>query len=142
MADQSTTRSTTRSDPETERTVTQNTNTQECIDNCTECGRVCLETVIWCLQQGGDHAAPSHIRLLLDCAEICRTSADFMIRGSDFHAQTCGLCADICERCAESCGEMEGETMRRCAEVCRRCVESCRRMAEAGIMESEQSNRS
>ena len=104
---------------------------EECIANCTECHRVCLETVRHCLQKGGEHAAPAHITLLLDCAQICQTSADFMIRRSELHTLTCGACAEICARCADECERMaEGdEAMARCAEVCRRCAESCRRMA-------------
>lgn len=103
---------------------------QECIANCVECHRVCLETIAHCLRKGGRHAEAGHIRLLSDCAEICQTSANFMIRGSEHHALTCGACAEICARCAESCEQMaDDEVMRRCAEVCRRCAESCRRMA-------------
>jgi hypothetical protein len=105
---------------------------EHCITNCDECHEVCLRTVAHCLEKGGRHAEAGHVRLLLDCAQICRTSADFMIRGSDLHALTCGVCAEVCARCAESCERMaEDELDRRCAEVCRRCAESCRQMAGA-----------
>jgi hypothetical protein len=101
----------------------------ECIDRCTDCHHLCVETVMHCLQKGGRHADPQHIRLLLDCAEICRTSADFMLRESDLHSMTCGVCAEVCARCAESCERLaDDEQMKRCAEACRRCEESCRRM--------------
>lgn len=105
----------------------------ECIRNCTECHRICLETVVYCLKLGGAHAEPEHIRLLLDCADICRTSADFMIRGSDMHALTCGTCAEVCERCAADCEQMgvDDAHLKQCAEVCRRCAESCRQMTKA-----------
>lgn len=104
---------------------------RECIENCTNCHAICLETVTHCLQMGGKHAEAGHIRLLLDCAQICATSADFMLRSSDLHQFTCGVCAEACERCAAACEEIGGddELMRRCAEMCRRCAESCRRMA-------------
>ena len=106
---------------------------QQCIQNCMECHRICLETVPHCLQMGGKHAEAVHIRLLLDCAEICQTSANFMIRGSDLHTRTCAVCAEVCERCAEDCERIGAgdEQMRRCAEMCRRCADSCRRMASA-----------
>jgi hypothetical protein len=101
----------------------------QCIQECTNCHRVCLETVAYCLQQGGRHAEAGHRRLLLDCAEICQTSANFMIRGSDLHGRTCAVCAEVCRRCAEDCERFgDDRQMRRCAEVCRRCAESCRRM--------------
>jgi hypothetical protein len=103
---------------------------ETCIERCTECHRVCLETVQHCLKLGGEHAAPAHIRLLLDCADICRTSAGFMIRDSDMHGYTCAACAAICERCAQDCERFpDDEQMKRCAEICRACAESCREMA-------------
>ncbi len=108
---------------------------QQCIQNCTECHRICLETVQHCLQMGGKHAEAAHIRLLLDCAQICATSADFMIRGSDLHPRTCGVCAEVCVRCAEECERIADgdEMMLRCAEVCRRCAESCRQMSGTAV---------
>jgi hypothetical protein len=112
-------------------TQRKNEGMEQCIQNCTDCHRICLELVTHCLQLGGKHAEASHIRLLLDCAQVCATSADFMIRGSDLHGYTCGACAEVCARCAEDCeGMAEGnELMLRCAEICRRCAESCRQMA-------------
>lgn len=106
---------------------------QKCIQNCSECHRVCLETIAHCLQMGGKHAAPDHIVLMADCVQICRTSEDFMVRGSGRHRLTCGVCADVCQQCAEDCDRVgEGDAhMKRCAEVCRRCAESCQRMAAA-----------
>ncbi|HEU5088851.1 MAG TPA: four-helix bundle copper-binding protein [Roseiflexaceae bacterium] len=104
---------------------------QECIDNCKECHAICVATTVHCLEMGGKHAQAAHIRTLLDCAQICATSADFMLRSSPFHAQTCGVCADVCEACATECERMAGndEQMRRCADMCRRCAASCRSMA-------------
>jgi hypothetical protein len=103
---------------------------QECIDNCTKCHAICVETITHCLGMGGRHAEPEHIGLLRDCAQICATSADFMLRGSSHHSRTCAVCAEICARSAESCAALgNDEAMQRCAEACRRCAESCRRMA-------------
>lgn len=102
---------------------------KECIDACDDCHSICLETVSWCLEQGGEHAEAEHVKLLQDCAEICQTSANFMLRQSPRHDLTCGACAEVCERCAEECERMDGEQMQACAEACRRCAESCRSMA-------------
>lgn len=85
--------------------------------------------IAYCLEMGGRHANPQHIRLLLDCAEICQTSANFMLRGSDLHSRTCGACAEVCERCSEDCMRFEDDAMmQQCAEVCQRCAQSCREM--------------
>lgn len=101
-----------------------------CIDNCTECHAICLETINYCLGKGGTHADARHIALLAACADICATSADTMLRGAPVHAATCGACAEICRQCAESCGSMNDDAeMKRCADICRRCAESCKVMA-------------
>ena len=104
----------------------------ECIDNCTQCHAICLETINYCLTKGGDHAAPEHISLLAACADICATSADAMLRGTSVHGVICDACAEICRRCADSCESMgEDEQMKRCAKICRRCADSCEAMASA-----------
>ncbi len=110
-------------------------NIEQCISDCSDCYRSCTETVVRCLEMGGKHAAPDHIRLMLDCAEICRTSAGFMMRGSPLHERVCGVCADICERCAADCdGLSEDEPeMADCAATCRRCARTCREMAGAAV---------
>jgi hypothetical protein len=83
-----------------------------------------------CLAEGGAHATPAHIRILTDCAEMCLTSADFMLRGSSMHMKVCGVCADVCERCAEDCARYtDDEYMQQCALICLRCAQSCRRMS-------------
>ena len=103
---------------------------RQCIEECVNCHSICLETVTHCLQKGGKHANPTHISTLLDCAEICQTSANYMLRGSELHPETCALCATICDRCAQSCEQVgDDDVMKRCAEACRRCAESCRKMA-------------
>lgn len=103
---------------------------QRCIEECSNCHDVCTTTIQHCLEMGGDHAEASHIRLLLDCVQICETSADFMLRGSDLHAQICAACAEVCERCAQECDRFDDDFMKQCAEACRRCAESCRMMAK------------
>lgn len=107
--------------------------THECIDRCQSCQGICLETVNHCLELGGKHAGAEHIKLLTACAEICDTSARFMLLGSEFHLQTCGVCAEVCDACATDCDEMAGgdDLMQQCAESCRRCAESCRQMTTA-----------
>lgn len=103
---------------------------QQCIDECQNCQAICVQTVEHCLTKGGKHAEPSHIRTLLDCAEICQTSANFMLRGSELHVEVCGTCAEVCESCAESCDRLaDADFMKQCADACRRCAESCRQMA-------------
>ncbi len=103
---------------------------EQCVENCLECHRICERTAVHCTQMGGKHVEPTHLRLLRDCAQICITSADFMLRESDVHPQICGVCAEVCARCAESCEQFGDDAqMKECAEICRRCAESCQQMA-------------
>ncbi|GAB4466492.1 MAG: four-helix bundle copper-binding protein [Armatimonadaceae bacterium] len=102
---------------------------QQCIEECQNCHRVCLTTAAnHCLEAGGKHVEPVHYRTMLDCAEICETSANFMMRSSTLHTHVCRACAEVCEECARSCEEV-GD-MPECVEACRRCAESCRKMAQ------------
>jgi len=109
---------------------TMNDAMQKCIQNCTECHNICVATLAHCLAMGGKHVEAAHIKSLLDCAQTCAMSADFMLRGSDLHPQACGVCADACEHCAISCEQFgDDEQMKACAVACRRSAESCRQMA-------------
>ena len=47
------------------------------------------------LEAGDKHAAPPHFRLMMACAEICRTSAHFALLNSPHHTHTCKKCPPI-----------------------------------------------
>lgn len=101
---------------------------EACITECLNCHRTCLHMAMThCLEAGGKHSDPSHLRLMLNCAEICQTSANFMISGSEMHHLTCGVCAQVCRRCQESCESIEG--MEGCAKACSACAQTCQAMA-------------
>jgi len=101
---------------------------QTCIDQCLACYQSCLGMAMThCLEAGGKHTEPAHFRLMMACAEMCRTSAHFMLLHSPHHKHTCAECAEICEECAKDC-ERVGD-MDDCVQACRACAESCRRMA-------------
>jgi hypothetical protein len=51
----------------------------------------------------GEHTEARHFSLMMACAEICRTSAHFMLIGSELHKRTCRLCGEICDQCAADC---------------------------------------
>jgi hypothetical protein len=117
--------------PQTTLVSSKDPKVTQCIEDCIDCGNSCLETMSHCLHMGGRHADPAHITLLANCAEICRTSADFMLSGSGFSSEVCNVCAPICDACATSCEEFaDDELMAACAELCRSCVDSCREMAK------------
>ena len=101
---------------------------KSCIDECLRCYQTCLSTAMGhCLEMGGKHTEKKHFTLMMACAEICRTSAHFMLIGSEHHKHTCRECAEICTQCAADC-ERVGD-MQECVDSCRKCAESCQKMA-------------
>jgi hypothetical protein len=105
---------------------------QQCIEECLHCYRICTQTAMnHCLETGGRHVEPTHFRLMRNCAEICRTSADFMLSNSPLHARICAACAEVCDACADSCEQL-GE-MDECVQACRACAQSCHQMAGSGM---------
>lgn len=89
------------------------------------CYSTCLGMAMThCLETGGKHVDPAHFRPIMACAEICRTSAHFMLLNSPHHKHVCRECAEICAECAKDCERQEN-----CVEACRRCAESCHAMA-------------
>ncbi len=108
---------------------------QQCIDDCADCHSVCLETIVYCLEFGKEHAAPAHIRQLYDCAEICTTLQDSAILSAHGTAKLAEACVEVCESCAESCETFKNDQpIIKCAEVCRKCASSARVAAEIKIL--------
>jgi hypothetical protein len=101
-----------------------------CIQNCLDCFKICEQTLAECFGKQGKHSQASHLILLKSCAEICHTSAKFMMMQSKFHTSTCGVCAEVCQACAESCEAIGDEGQKKCAEACRKCAESCSEMSQ------------
>jgi len=104
---------------------------KKCIQLCRECHAMCTQTISHCLKLGGRHAAPDHIRLMEDCAQLCATAADYMLRESPFHDRICRVCSDLCKQCGKDCEQVAGDDqmVKQCLEMCRKCAGSCERMA-------------
>jgi hypothetical protein len=109
---------------------------QSCIDNCTRCYAICTTTLEYSIEKSGLFAEANQLRRLQDCAQMCATSLDFMLRGSDLHPYTCGVCAQACDRCAQSCEQLAlgtgDQVLKDCAETCKRCAETCHEMSKRG----------
>jgi hypothetical protein len=107
------------------------TEMQQCIDNCLSCHATCEATFRYALST--DHLETDRTQMLrlLDCAEICRTSADFLLRNSGQHHATCTACAAICAECAEWCARLQRDAiLKQCGLVCEACAVSCEGMAK------------
>ena len=103
-----------------------------CIEACQRCSATCLRSAMHhCLEVGGMHTEPRHFRLMMACAEVCRTSAALMLIGSPSHLMQCDLCAKICEECATDCEHIGG--MDECVKACWACAKECRQMASRAM---------
>jgi hypothetical protein len=103
---------------------------QRCAETCLDCYKACTHALYTYLERGSDQAEHQHITVLMDCAQVCRMSADMLLRDSPRHHLTCGLCAAFCEQCAKECAQ-GGDAS--CAESCRQCAHSCHLMAMADV---------
>lgn len=66
---------------------------QQCIDECLHCQRICMEIAMnHCLTMEGRHVEHNHFHLMMNCAEICHTSAEFMMSSSPLYADMRRLC--------------------------------------------------
>lgn len=94
----------------------------ECLHHLEECHDACLHAIHHCLEKGGKHASPDHIRVLQDCVQMCHTAGDFILRRSPLHPEVCEACAKVCDACAKSCEQLGDKEL---ADHCVRCGVSC-----------------
>lgn len=104
-----------------------------CIEACYACAAACDNCSTACLQEDDVKMMARCIALDMDCAEICRTAAAFMGRGSGSAVAVCRLCADICTACANECGRHDMDHCQACAAACRHCAQACRLMVDAAV---------
>ena len=100
---------------------------QACIAACHLCHEVCLLTAQDYDPRLSDKPINrNHFRLILSCAEICQTFANFQGNNSPFQARLCQICLEVCEACAVGCERVGG--MLACVAACRDCAEKCQKM--------------
>lgn len=107
------------------------------IDALQDCVVACTADVDADLSEQHLHDLVKCIRLCLDCADVCATTAAVIIRQTEFDsnairplleacATTCRISGDECERHAHL-----HEHCRLCAEASRRCERACRELLVA-----------
>ena len=108
-----------------------------CIDACVECEVVCSACADGCLGEQDIDALRRCIRLDLDCADLCGTTARLLARATDESGEalraTLTACMRACAACARECERHDMQHCQICAQVCRRCEESCRQL-ESGVV--------
>jgi hypothetical protein len=106
----------------------------DCMAACAACELECITCADACLKET-DVAALRHcIRLDLDCADICGTTARLLARMPDGDARLLRSLIEACARACATCGAEcashaeEHEHCRRTAAACRACAEQCGRV--------------
>ena len=102
-----------------------------CIDACHECAQTCTSCADDCLAEESVSELVRCIRLNMDCADICETTARLCSRQTELDwtilRGQLEVCVDACRICGEECEQHASmhEHCRICAETCRECEHAC-----------------
>jgi hypothetical protein len=98
----------------------------DCTRDCLECNYVCQQAIAHCLRKGVPYSNPVTIGLLQDCVELSQIAANLMIRDSTMYPRFCQLCAELCQKSADICRQLnDDEHLFHCTHVLLQCAESC-----------------
>ena len=90
---------------------------ERCIKECLECVDVASRCANECLSSDQVSSMERCVRLCLDSADICSACVRMMGRDSGFSAEVCGVCANVCDACADESEKYDADLMRECAEA-------------------------
>lgn len=106
-----------------------------CLEECYNCAQHCTACADACIGEETDGALKQCIRLNMDCADICLTTATLANRRSGSNEailkEMLKLCESACRLCAEEC-EKHADHHQHClicSQCCRTCEEACREAA-------------
>ena len=104
-------------------------NNQQLIEMLNNCVASCNYCTASCLNEDDVKMMVECIRLDMDCAEICRTTANLLARGSEHGSHLLQECAEICSKCASECEKHAPQMAhcKACAEACRKCEDACKK---------------
>ena len=104
---------------------------RRCIEATSDCYTVCTETLNYRLNGGADIPDPEHVRLLIDCCEVCQTTQNSLLRASELGTMLSAVTVEACEKVSESLRAIDGsdEQLEHCADVCDETADCCRELA-------------
>lgn len=113
----------------------------DCAKACDDCARICNLCAAHCTKMAVDgkkeHLAT--VRTCVDCASICKSASEIVIKSGPFSDLICTACADACKRCGDACEKHADHDpiMKQCAAECRRCEKACRMMMKHTIKDGK-----
>ena len=102
----------------------------QCIEECLECAQACTACADACISEPNVAVLRQCIRLNLDSADLCFTTARIASRHAGGNTGALGsllqACSSACGLCAAECSRHEHmDHCRLCAECCERCARAC-----------------
>jgi hypothetical protein len=107
------------------------------IDALTDCAQACTADADDDLSEPNVSELVKCIRLCLDCADICSTTAGVTSRQTDYDVNVTRplleACIASCRSCSEECDRhaMMHAHCQVCAQACRRCEQACEQLLAA-----------
>jgi hypothetical protein len=106
------------------------------IDAMTDCAQACITDTDADLGEQNVIEMITCIRLCLDCADVCTTTAGVTSRPAGHDADVTKpllqACVAICKSCGDECERhAHMPHCQVCAEACRRCEQACRELLDA-----------
>ncbi len=99
--------------------------------NCKACADVCQQTVNYCASMKGKFAEPAIVNVIKDCFTACRTTGDYLTRGSALDVKSAATCIQACNECAKTCDQFAGDQqMVTCANECRKTVSNLEKVKQ------------
>jgi hypothetical protein len=113
-----------------EPTSEEETKIQKCAVDCSNAYNVSLQTLRYCLTQGGKFADPSNLNKIQDCSELCHAVSSFLLRESEMKNDILKICSKACEECNKFCEQFtEDKQMAACGQYAKVAGESCKEVA-------------
>lgn len=94
-------------------------------DILAECTKACYNCFIKCLEEKDTPIMAACIKINVDCAQICQTTAAFISRGSEDSKSLMKICVEICKKCNEICSKHNPDHCQQCADACYKCAIAC-----------------
>jgi hypothetical protein len=107
------------------------------IDALTDCAQVCTADADIDMSEPDLSDLIKCMRLCMDCADICMTTARVTSRQTQSDASVMRAMLEACISCCQSCGDECGRMAMMhahcqvCEQACRRCEQACRELLDA-----------
>lgn len=108
----------------------------DCVDACVACELACIACADACLGESDVAMFRKCIRLNLDCADVCGTTARLLARLLEADVEILRAQLEACARACATCGAechrhgSKHAHCKVCGDACVRCDEACRKVLQ------------